>query len=418
MRKTILILLAAISFSACGGSGSSSLSSNGLSGSYLSSTVRLDQQFVYALSSDQSKIAAYRVAGESDDGHGHDHGHVHAQAQAQASRVLAHEGHDHEDEHEHEHEDDHDHDHGHGGGEAEFDLVELDGSPYALTGSQALSLVVPASGRSVIVLFADGDLRSYPIDGVTGLLGEPTVVPSRANNPRKLRLSPAGDSIAVLGDSLSLFPVDEQGAIAPLPAVLGATQNWVDVALGDHGGAGSTAVGAVGFHWHRGGPVNGTIEVVLPGASRGGLAITEEAVFVTNTENNSVSELSQDEEGQLTLVGTSVLPHEAEEPTAITALFGGEDLLVGGSHGVVLLHHHEGELEEEGHLELDQVPTDLFGVPDTNYVLVAHADGEGFHLLEVAEGLSLVGEFESELGKVTSFGVAHRIEIVTVTEGL
>lgn len=417
MRKTILILLAAISFSACGGSGSSSLSSNGLSGSYLSSTVELDQQFVYALSSDQSKIAAYRVAGESEGGHGHDHGdgHVHAQA----DRVLAHEGHDHDDDHDH---DDHGHGehdgHDHGGGDSALDLVELDGSPFTLTGGQALSLVVAANGRSVIVLFADGNLRSYPINGTTGLLGEPSAVPSRADNPRKLRLSPAGDSIAVLGDSLSLFPVDEQGGIAPLPAILGATQNWVDVALGDHGGAASTAQGAVGFHWHRGGPVNGTAEVVLPGTTRGGLVITEEAVFVTNTENQSISELAQDEEGQLTLVSTSEVPHEAEDPATITALFGGEDLLVGGSHGVALLHHHDGELEEEGHLELDQVPTELFGVPDSNYVLVAHADGEGFHLLEVGEGLTLVGEFETELAKVTSFGVARRVEIVTVTEAL
>ena len=410
MRKTVFILLTALVLSACGGSSSSSFSSGGLSGSYLSSTVRLDQQFVYALSSDNSQIAAYRVGGESEGGHGHDHGHTHAQ------EVLAHEGHDHEDEHDHEHED-HGHDHDHGSSSGEFELVELDGSPYSLSGGQALSLVVAGNGRSVVVLFADGNLRSYPIDGVTGLLSEPTVLSSQVSNPRKLRLSEDGDVVAVLGDSLAIVALGDQGAVGT-PTLLGGTQTWTDVVLGHHNGAASTAQGAVGFHWHEGGEIHASTEVALPGLTRGGLVITEDAVFVLNTADDSISELSQDEEGQLTLVKSTELPEEAHDPTTITALFGGEDLLVGGSHGLVLLHHHDGELEEEGHLDLDQVPTNLYSVPDSSYVLVAHANGEGFHLVEVAEGLALVGEFESELAKITSFGAAHRVETVTVTEGL
>ncbi len=394
MRKTLLILLAAIGFSACGTSGSSSLSSRAGSGSFLSSTVQLDQQFVYALSADQSQLLAYKISGE-DEGGGHNHDHVHAQH-------------------------DHGHDHGHGnGGDSGLELVELDGSPYTLPGGTALSLVVAADGRALIVIFTDGTLRNYPINGVTGLLGEPASVPSRVANPRKLRLSPEGDSIAVLGDDLALFPVEENGELAPLPAVLPNTEDWSDVALGHHGGAGSTSQGAVGFSWERGGPVSGSSEVSLPGATRGGLAIAHDEVFVTNTEDQTVSQLSLDEEsGQLTLVETFELPEEVEDPMAIAVLFDGEDLLVGGTEAVVLLHHHEDELEEEGHLELDQTPSDFFSILETGFVLVAHAGGQGFHLLRVDEGLTLVSEFSEELSNITSFGLARRLETVTVTEEL
>lgn len=396
MRKTLLILLIAAGLSACGTSGSSSLSSTAGSGSFLSSTVQLDQQFVYALSADQSQLVAYKIAGEEEGGgHDHDHGHVHAQ-----------------------HDQDHDHDHGEADGSG-LELVELDGSPYTLPGGSALSLIVAAEGRALIVLFTDGTLRNYPINGVTGLLGDPVSLPSRVDNPRKLRLSPEGDAIAVLGDDLALFPVDENGQLAPLPAVVTHTQDWSDVALGHHGGAGATAQGAVGFSWERGGPVSTSSEVILPGTTRGGLAIAHDEVFVTNTEDQTVSQLSLDEEsGQLTLVKTFELPQEIEDPSTIAALFDGKDLLVGGTEAVVLLHHHEDELEEEGHVELDQTPSDFFSILETGFVLVAHADGEGFHLLRVGEGLSVVSEFEEELSNFTSFGLARRIETVTVTEEL
>lgn len=394
MRKTLLILLIAAGFSACGTSSSSSLSSPAGSGSFLSSTVQLDQQFVYALSADQSQLLAYEISGEDEGGgHDHEHGHVHAQ---------------------------HDHEHDHGdGGSAGLELVELDGSPYTLPGGEALSLVVVAEGRSLVVLFTDGTLRNYSINGVTGLLGEPTSLPSRVDNPRKLRLSPEGDAIAVLGDDLALFPVEANGELAPLPAIVTHTQDWSDVALGHHGGAGATAQGAVGFSWERGGPVSTSSEVILPGTTRGGLALAHDEVFVTNTEDQTVSQLSQNEEtGQLTLVETFELPEVIEDPSAIAVLFDGEDLLVGGTEAVVLLHHHEDELEEEGHAELDQTPSDFFSILDTGFVLVAHAEGEGFHLLKVGEGLSVVSEFEEELANVTSFGLARRIETVTVTEEL
>ena len=107
MRKTLLILLTCASLSACGGSGSSSITTVAGSGSFLSSTVQLDQQFVYALSTEQNQLVAYKIGAEEEGGHDHDHGHVHAQE----------DDHDHDHEHEHEHEHQR-HGHARAGGEA------------------------------------------------------------------------------------------------------------------------------------------------------------------------------------------------------------------------------------------------------------------------------------------------------------
>ena len=78
MRKTLLILLTCASLSACGGSGSSSITTVAGSGSFLSSTVQLDQQFVYALSTEQNQLVAYKIGAEEEGGHDHDHGHGHS----------------------------------------------------------------------------------------------------------------------------------------------------------------------------------------------------------------------------------------------------------------------------------------------------------------------------------------------------
>lgn len=391
MRKTLLILLTCAGLSACGGSGSSSITTVAGSGSFLSSTVQLDQQFVYALSTEQNQLVAYKIGGEEEGGHDHDH--VHAQ----------------EDDHGHEHE-----------GEAStFEAVELDGSPYTLPGGQALVLTVVAQGRALIVLFADGTLRNYPIDGVTGLLGEPVTVNSGLSAPRKLRVAPDGDAIAVLGENLALFPLSDTGELAPLPAVIGNTEDWSDVTLAHHGGVGATQEGAVGFSWEHGGPAAKVSEVSLPGAVRGGLALAHEEVFVTNTEDQTVSQLAFDEEtGDLQFVATYELPEELADPSTITALYEGEDLLVGGSQAAVLLHHHDGELEEEGHAELEETPSDFFALPDSAFVLVAQAAGHGFHVLGLDGGLSVVAELEHELEGFTSFGLAQRSETVTVSQGL
>ena len=397
MRKTLFILLMAVGLSSCGGSGSSAswLTTEGREGSFLSSTVELDQQFVYALSADRGELLAYKVAEE--EAGGHDHGHVHAQ-------------HDHDDEHDHEHE--HDHEQG-----TDLDLVELDGSPYRLADGSAQSLVLVSGGKALIVLFSDGMLRSYPIDGVTGLLAEPSAVDSQVNSPRALRVSPEGDAVAVLGDSLAIFPLPEDGGLPSQPALLPDTANWSDLALGHHGGAGATVTGAIGFSWQRGGPITLGSETALPGTARAGLALSHDELFVVNSQDRSVSKLHFDEDNAtLMLVETFSLPEELTDPSVVTVLSDGEELLVGGADALILLHRHDDDWEEEGHLELDQEITALYAVPSSNSVLVAHALGHGFHLVQVEHSLTALAELAPEHSGITSFGVADRAEVVTVTE--
>ena len=390
MRKAFFSLLVAVSLTACGGSGSAGLDGSGISGNFISTTVEVERRFLYSLNREEGSVSGFLVVSEDEGGHDHAHGQILAQ---------------------------HDHEPSGEGGEV-LELQELDSSPYTFGGAAPIDMVVDGEGRNLFLLEASGELRANSIDGLTGLLTVGEAQATNVANPRFLRLSDSGDAMAVLGDSLAIFAIDENGLLSPA-AVLDGTQSWTDVRLQEDRGVGATQTGAVGFLWQVGAPLDLGPEIALPGGRRGQIAYAQAGVFVVNGEDASVTRLSQNQQGSLALIATFALPEELTDPQALTALFDGEDLLVGDSDSVVLLHPREDGLEEEGHADLDQSPTVLFAVPESAFVLAGHADGEGYHLLEVGEeGLAVLGEYETEHAGVSAFGFAERFQRVTETVSL
>lgn len=384
MRKYLLILILTTALSGCGGSGSSTL--NGLSGqgNFISTTVELEQRFVYALNTDSGTVSAFAVESAEAEG---EHAHAHAKVLAQ-------------------------HDHEHGTEEEGTGLRELDSSPYSFPGNPPVGLAVGGDGRNLYLVDAQGSLSVNLIDGVTGLLTPGQSVATGISNPRLLRVSDSGDALAVLGDDLAIFALDDDGALS-IGALVPNTQDWTDVRLQGDTGAAATASGAAGFRWSPG-TTSTTFEIVLPGATRGQLALAAEGVFVVNREDRSLSQLSLGNNGALTLLQTFGLPQDLLDPQTIASLFDGEDLVVGDDDSVALLHPDEAGLEQEGIVDIDEVPTVLFPLPETTLVLAGHAQGVGFHVLEVSEeGMTVLQETSPEQAGVSAFGQAFRVEQVT-----
>jgi hypothetical protein len=394
MRKTVFSIILIAAFTGCGGSGSSSLGGNTIEGNFVSTTVEVERRFLYALNEGEGSVSGFLIASEEEGGHDHDHDH--------AGRILG----------QNDHGDDHDHE-GEGEETEGLELEALDSSPYTFGGAPPIDMAVDGTGQNLYLLDAAGNLRGNPMDGLTGLLTIGDPVATGVANPRFLRLSDSGNALAVVGDDLAIFAIDADGQLSDR-AFLDGTEAWSDVRLSGDRGVGATETGAVGFLWIPGAVIDPRPEVTLPGGGRGQIAYAALGIFVVNGEDVSVSQLSQDEEGFLTLETTFALPDELTDPRTLATVFDGEDLLVGDSDSVVLLHPHDDELEEEGHADLDQTPTVLFPLPESNFVLVGHAQGEGYHLLELGEeGLEVLGEFETEYQDVSAFGYAERVERVT-----
>lgn len=165
MRKTILYVSLLTALTASGGSSnSSSLGGNSIQGNFVSSTVDVEQRFLYALNIAEGSVSAFLIQGDEEGGGGH--GDVH-------QRVLAQDG------------------HGHGGEGEETEglsLLELDGSPYTLPGAAPIDMVVEAQGRYLYLLDAAGNLSRHSIDGLTGLLKPAGQTATGVANPRRLRL--------------------------------------------------------------------------------------------------------------------------------------------------------------------------------------------------------------------------------------
>jgi hypothetical protein len=392
VRNTFISLLLVTTLSSCGGSGTSSLGGSTLEGNVISTTVEVEQRFLYALNSAEGSVSGFVLESGEETGHDHDHAH---------GRILAQE---------------HDHDHGHGEeGEPEgLELRELDSSPYTFGGAPPIDMAVDGHGETLFLLDNAGNLWANAIDGVTGLLtaGEP--VATGVSNPRMLRISADGNALAVLGDGLAIYAIGEGGLSAR--SFRDGTGGWSDVRVNGALGVGADSEGAIGFSWLPGAVIDTRPTVPLPGDGRGQIAYAEAGIFVVNGGDVSVSQLSQAEDGSLALVASFGLPDELTDPQTITSIFEGEDLLVGDSDSVVLLHPHEDELEEEGHVDLDQAPSVLFPIPESAFVLVGHAAGEGYHLLEVGEeGIEILEEAEGEHSGISAFGFAERVEQVTRT---
>ncbi len=420
MRKNLFILILAAGLTACGGSsGSSSLGGTTLSGNTISTTVDVTNRYVYSLNSEDGTVSGFALpAEEAAGGHDHSHeGHNH-------KLVLAQDDHDHDHEHEHEHDHeheeehtDHEHEHEHGEGAGEFSLTELAGSPFVFPGVQPVDMLVSADGGALYLLGASGQVFPYTVQGGTGQLTPGTPVASFVNQPRFLRLSEDGRALAVVGERTTILTLGEGGAVSTRAnASTSDTADWTDLRFDSEHGVAATSTGAAGFSWQP--ETAFTVQATaLPGSIRGQAAYGEAGVFVVNTEDASLSLLEQADDGSLSVLATLALPEELTDPQTLSV--SGEELLVGDSDSVVLLHLHDDHFHEEGHVDIDQVPTVLFPVPETTSILVGHAQGEGYHVLEIAEtGLVLVEEAGAEQHGVSAFGFAERVERITRTISL
>lgn len=370
MRKTIVsILLMGFTLTSCGGSNDNSrlTGAGGVSGNFIRTTVNVERSFVYALSSQSSLLSGYVVA-------------------------PAEEG---EEE------------------ESTFEITALDGSPFTLAQGSVVDLVSDGEGQSLYLLTASGQIDIWTIDGFTGLLTLTGQVSTPVANARLLRVSTGGETLAVLGDDLAVYAIGEGGLSAP--AVLQGTQAWTDVRLSGGMGVGATSAGAVGFTFSPGVTIAAQTALPLPGNSRGQAVYIGSDVYVVNTADRSVSQLSQQAGGPLTLEQTFPLPAGLADPQTICAL-SENDLLVGDSDSVARLHIDESNLSPEAEADLDQTPTVLFPVPDTDQVLVGHEQGFGFTVLTSNEDvLELSGEADDQQPGASAFAFARRAEEVTRT---
>lgn len=397
MSRTLCALLLTALLCSCGSSGTSSLGGVPLpQGNFISTTVDVERRFLYSLSLGESAISGFVFEAEDED-HDHHHGGEH-------SHRLAAQEHDHDEDHGAEH----------GGGE-ELALRPLDSSPYTLGGAPLVDMVVSGDGRYLLAIDRDGGLRIVAIDGFSGLLSPRSVVETGVANPRRLRLSSDGRAVAVLGDRLTIYALDEEGQVS-LPSFFDSTSDWLDVQLDERRVVAVTDEGAYGMRWSPAALLSPGALLPLPGGHRGQVLLSELGVLVVNGEDRSLSRLSQADDGTLTLVETWELPAELVGPQTVAVLEDGEHLLVGDATSVVVLHLDQGELVEDDHRELEQAPTALFPIPDSNLVLVAHALGEGATVLSWGEeGLGSLGELDEGRQGVSAFGYLQRVVRVTQT---
>jgi hypothetical protein len=381
MKKLILISILAACLAGCGGS-SGGLSSvpgaEGGEGNFLTTSVEVEQRYLYILNSGDGTISAFVFPATAEEGHGHAHGRILAQVEEEEGPQP----------------------------------VELTPSPFNL-GHTPIDMGLIADSF-LVTLDASSVVRVYELDGITGLLELRNEFNSAVPNPRRLRIS---DGVAVLGDQLNVYGVDAAGNFLG-PALFVNTATWVDVALEGGTGVASTPDGAVGFSWETG-AINGPFApVILPGATRGEVAYASEGVFVVNSADGSVSQLSQSADGQLTLANTFDVGPELATPTLITSVFNGEDLVVADHDSLALFHPGNGGLENEGEAALDRAPARLFHLPESEALYVGHATGDGTTtvLLEEAE-LHVIEEPGPGGQGPTAFGYAERFEIVTETTG-
>lgn len=385
MKKPLLSLFTALVLAGCGGSNGPSNPTAGFdfdnaTGNFITTSVEVERKFVFVLNQNDNTVSGFFIPEFEEEGHGHAHG-----------RFLAQEE------------------------EGEIEFEELDGSPYPLTGGTAVDLVVDPTGRYLVVVDSAGELRSYAIDGFTGLLTLADQESTTVANPRRLAANSDGTSVAVLGDQISIHQVSDEGVFS-IGSVADNTADWTDVKLDGANGIAATPAGVEGFQWTTGGTLFPRFSVALPGATRGELTFAEAGVFVVNRENNSVSQLEQAPNSELTLVDTFALPADLTDPVQIVALFDGEDLGVTDSDSFCLLHPEEGELEDEGCLDLPRVPNRLFALPESNVVFAGHATGNGSTQIEVSdEELEVHPEPGPGGNGPFGFGYAERVEIVTET---
>lgn len=388
MKKIALFL--ALLVCGCGSSGSGNSISSGFdfsaaNGNFITSTVDVERQFLYTLNKGDNSLSVFLLDDSQEEA-----AHVHSQALFQEDEA------------------------------AEFTTTELDGSPYSLGSATLVDMMVDQQGRYLVTLDTSGTLHSYGIDGITGLLTQLDERTTAVASPRSLERSYHGGSVAVLGEVASLHQIDADGKFSN-GAVVTNTVNWTGIALNGNLAVGATPNGAASFLWSPGftpSPIN---EVTLPGASRGQVTYSNSGVWVLNRADGSVSNLSQQSNGDIALNQTFALPTSLTQPRFLASLHGGQDLAVADEDTFALLHPGTGNLETEAQTDLPRVPNRIFGVPGTPFVLLGHDTGTGSTLLHIADGETVTLEVQDPGPGGNSpfgFGYASRLETVTQTKSI
>lgn len=415
MKRLTLIPFLMVLLAGCGGSGGSSLvpNSGGFQrGNFITSTVDVEQQFLYTLNRDNTVSASVVSDEEEEHAHGeHAHGdHAHREY------VLREQAHG-DDDHDHAH-DDEEHDHGdedHEHSESELLLRPLDGSPYTLSSTPLVDLAVSGDGTSLFLLESDGGLLQFAIDGLSGLLTPAPRIETNITGARLLKVSEDGRAVAVLGDQLAIFAINDDSLSEP--AVLEQTENWSDVAVSGTIGVGATADGAVGFSWSPDTFVSLSPAVSLPGTTRGQVAYAAERAYVLNSEDNSISSLDQERNSTLTLAATSSVDAALDDPDLLVATDNQNQLVAADDDTVATFDIDADILTIGSSTEVEQAPTRLFTIVDTALILVGHSVGSGYTALTVDEDgeLEIAAEADPDEPGVVSFGYASRNERVTRT---
>lgn len=390
MKKLSLFLLLLLA-AGCGGSSDIKGTSTGFDfdstqGNFITTTVVVERKFLYLLNRGDNTLSAYLLDGE-EEGHSHSHSH---------NRIVAQEIHE------------------------ELSLTELDGSPYSLGSDTLVDMVVDPQGRYLVVLDQAGKLRSYSIEGLSGLVTLVDESGTAVANPRRLTRSYNGFEIAVLGDSASIHQVDNEGRFST-GATVDNTTGWSDLRVDGVNAVAATSEGAVGFQWSPGSRPGIFSSVALPGTTRGEVTYSQSGVWVLNRSDSSVSLIEQQPNAELSVLETFRLPPSLINPSLISALFEGEDLAVADADTLVILHAHDGEIEAEGEVELARAPNRIFGLPESEFVLLGHDSGVGSTLLHIVEGEPLEIEVHEKSGPggvaPFGFGFSERIQTVTETRG-
>jgi hypothetical protein len=384
MRKARIIITfatacLAICLAGCGGSGAAA----DLERNTVSTTIDLQQTFLYGLDRAQPSLTGSLV--------------VPPEEEDEEDEAAAEEGEEAEEE--------------------GLSLLELAESPFPIPGAP-VDLALAGSTGAIYVLDESGLVRQGRINDESGLPTLENEVPTGVQHPRLLRLSDSGDALAVLGDSLAVYQLGADGQLSA-PSPLPDTRQWVDVRLEASLGAASTSAGAVSFRWSPGEPASPVANLALPGSRRGQLVDTGGALLVLNSEDNSLSELALDGNATLSLLSTEPLPEVGGEPRTLAALEDGQRLVVGGDHFVLLLERDEqGALQELGEVETAETPSALLPVPDTDFVLLGHSQTPGFEVLEAGQDGPVLESAGPEQGPVSAFGLARRTVRVTRTVSL
>lgn len=389
MKKFITSLILAAALSGCGGGDgtvgapTTTFDFENANGNFITTTVDVENRFFYILNRTDNNVSGlYAVTGEDD--------HHHARA------VLPQEAE-----------------------EEGLELETLDGTPFLFGATQLVDLAVEPSGQFFFILDSTGTIRSYEINGLRGFLDLVASVPTGVTNPRRIAVSPDARGVAVLGDSVSIHAVASDGAIDATGSTEPNTQTWTDLDIQGRNGVAATPAGVLGFQWAPGAALFPQFPIALPGATRGETLYIGSTVYVANTADQTVSQLTQSGTSDLTLQQTFALPANLTAPVLLEAIEDGSELVVADTDTLSRFTIEAAALTEGATATLTRAPNRLFAPPEQEVLLVGHNTGAGTTQVILHEGELEVSPDPGPGGNgAFGFGFAERDETFTQTVNL